>query len=171
VRLADAGVGVHHDPGPRAVHARLPAARPVGVALLVVGDRRLAEVPDTAVAVLGVPVLGALEHAPAVARDVRDDRAAHAEDRLRAAASADDVDLAHAVLDARVDPARARPEGQIGVGDARDEGARGRQLTAGMGVVCAGARGGAPGDGDGSQARQGDGCEADARHGDLRKTG
>jgi len=76
VGVADLWMRGHHNAGPGAVNAGLPGARRIDPAAAVVGGA-LAQVPDVAPVVLGVPVGGALEHRSTVRRDVGDDRGRH----------------------------------------------------------------------------------------------
>src|SRR5919106_5919174 len=86
---SDLGVRRHDDARLGAVDAGLPrAARADDLAVLVL-LRILAEVPDVAVAVLRVPVVGVLDHGAVLGHDVVHDRRLDAEDRLSAACDRD----------------------------------------------------------------------------------
>jgi hypothetical protein len=118
----DLGIGRHRDSGLGAVDAGLP--RPGGrddrAALQLL--RVLAEVPDVAVAILGVPVPRVLHDPTVGADDVVHDGRLDAEDRARPVGDRhhDPPEAALAVLLA-VDPPAAREERQVRVVDARDE--------------------------------------------------
>src|SRR5205814_171506 len=103
-RLAGVRVNRHVDPRHGTVPACLPGAlcaRDVAAGVELGG--RLAEVPDVALPILGVPVGRALAKLPAQIEPIFHDDARDALDPLRPAGDGHDVARDPAVLDAAVD--------------------------------------------------------------------
>ena len=105
--LADARVGRHQNPGARALHARPPRALAARhLAALVELGGVLAEVPDVALRVLGVPVVRLLLEVAVEPQAVVDDHALHAGDLDRPVGDRHHLARALAVLDPLVDDTR-----------------------------------------------------------------
>jgi hypothetical protein len=117
VAVADPGAGLHDDARFGAVLAGLPGALGADPQAVPVRLGVLAEVPDVALAVLGVLVEGVLDE-PAVSGDpVVHDHGGHAEDPLGAAGDLDGDRLRPLLPGALVAKAGARHEWQVRVVD------------------------------------------------------
>src|SRR5437899_2395271 len=101
--VADLGVRRHEDARSRPTHARPPAAFPAHDLAGAVERRGvLAEVPDVALAVLGVEVGGALRQAALLEQAVADDGRSYARDALCPRRHGHHVDGRAPVLDAAI---------------------------------------------------------------------
>jgi uncharacterized membrane protein YbhN (UPF0104 family) len=153
-------VRLHHEARLGVVHAGLPGAGGVDLPVRQIGLCVLAEVPDVAAVVLGVPVGRVLELRAVVGRDVPDDARRDAfRDELRLVGDRDRVHLCLPVLGPAVDPRPADREREVRVVDGGREvgGIKGR-LVRGAAPVP---RHRAPSPGCRDRERQ-----CDRRHGD-----
>src|SRR5215470_2529611 len=153
--VADGRVGFHDDAGLCAAYAGLPGAGGVGelAGLVVEGSGGLAEVPDVAVLVLGVPVVGVLVELAVAEHGVVHDHRRDAQDRFGVTGDLGKVAFGSVLGVAVVGGARAGREREVRVVDLRGGGivlrshvdgvagaALRRQLGGGRGGCRAGGR-------------------------------